>query len=547
MAEFVEKELAPRRQGAMKRRKIHVVNNHKFYARFFRQPTYCAHCKEFMWGFGKQGYECECCGLCLHKRCHTKVIGSCPGADPSHESFRHRSEQLQTRFGMNIPHIFKTKTYKSPTFCEHCGSLLWGLYNQGQQCTSCKMNVHKRCASQTANLCGLDQALLAKELEKMGTTSEKLQGTTPQKRDIVADKKDKDDKKEKKDKKPEPVVKSKDEIVGPDDFNYLKVLGKGSFGKVMLAEHKKTKEIYAIKLLKKDVLVEDDDVECAMAEKRVLAIACEHPFLTQLHSCFQTADRLFFVMEFVTGGDLLFQIQQARRFKEERARFYAAEIVCALLFLHKKGIIYRDLKLDNVMLSGDGHVKVADFGMCKENIKDQLATTFCGTPDYIAPEIIKEVPYGPSVDWWALGVLLYEMLAGQPPFDAETEDDLFPAILKNEVLYPVWLTKEAVAIIRGFLIKDPVDRLGCGPNGEDDIKGHPFFKPIDWVKLEKLEVVPPFVPNGDKKNKRDVKNFDADFTSEAPGITPTAKDRIAGIDQDEFEGFTFVNPAFVNS
>ncbi|EGD72478.1 AGC/PKC/ETA protein kinase [Salpingoeca rosetta] len=533
MGDFVEKKQAPRRIGAMKRRKVHEVNGHKFCARFFRQPTFCAHCKEFMWGLGKQGYECLNCKLTLHKRCHEKVLAACPGADHMQESMRQNKEQLQQRFNLNIPHRFKPKTYKSPTFCDHCGSLLWGLYHQGLQCGSCKTNVHRRCAEHCPNLCGLDQSKFASELAKLGLTAEQLSG-----RRKPTEGKDT----EARTSAPTSELKSSN-AVGPDDFEFLKVLGKGSFGKVMLARGKKSKGIFAVKLLKKDVLVEDDDVECAIAEKRVLSLSHQHPFLTCMHCCFQTASNLFYVMEFVSGGDLLFHIQQCRRFPEARGRFYAAEIVCALLFLHKRNIVYRDLKLDNVMLDADGHVKVADFGMCKENIVgDKLATTFCGTPDYIAPEIIQEKPYGPSVDWWALGVLIYEMLAGQPPFDGATEEDLFMSIQFNEVLFPVWLTKEAVQLIRGLLEKDRDCRLGCGPKGEKDIKAHPFFHPIDWDKLERREMEPPFKPK--LKSQLATDNFDAEFLSEKPGITPADPNRIALLDQAEFEGFTYVAPTY---
>lgn len=230
----------------------------------------------------------------------------------------------------------------------------------------------------------------------------------------------------------------------------------------MLAEFKKTGHLYAIKVLKKDVVVQDDGIECAMVERRIMAQnKCD--FLVHLYASFHDFGRLFFVTEFCCGGDLMFHIQTLGRFKEPVARFYAAEIALGVSFLHKQNIIYRDLKLDNVLLDADGHSKLADFGMCKENVDSpQCARTFCGTPDYISPEILRNQLYGKPSDWWSYGVLVYEMLSGQPPFDGDDEEDLFANILASAPSFPKqFFSRDAKLLIRALLVKEPSKRLGC--------------------------------------------------------------------------------------
>ncbi|XP_070972817.1 protein kinase C eta type-like [Oncorhynchus clarkii lewisi] len=531
----VFKQFNRKRQGAVKR-KIHQVNGHKFMSTFLRQPTFCFHCKEFIWGvFGKQGYQCQVCTCVVHKRCHQLVVTVCPRMKkPVKEPTTNQG------FSINVPHKFNIHNFKAPTFCDHCGSLLWGLVRQGLHCKSCKMNVHIRCKGNVAPSCGVNSVELANKLAEMGLQAGGFSkrnslstGVQGQERALSV-------------RRESETPQQQTRHLGISDFTFLQVLGKGSFGKVMLARLNSGERVFAVKVLKKDIILQDDDVECTMTEKRVLSLASSHPYLTQLYCCFQTPDRLFFVMEFVNGGDLMFHIQKSRKFEECRARFYTAEITSALMFLHSKGIVYRDLKLDNVLLDKDGHCKLADFGMCKEGMFEGVATgTFCGTPDYIAPEILQEMQYGPSVDWWSLGVLLYEMLSGHAPFEAENEDDLFESILNEEISYASWLSAEAVNILKAFLTKNPARRLGCvaAEGGENAVTNHVFFTGINWDKLNCREQEPPFKPR--IKTAEDVNNFDPDFTQEEPTLTPI-EDLLPSVNQDEFHNFSFTSPELLD-
>ncbi|GJQ75880.1 hypothetical protein Trydic_g17942 [Trypoxylus dichotomus] len=326
-----------------------------------------------------------------------------------------------------------------------------------------------------------------------------------------------------------------------EDFNFLKVLGKGSFGKVLLAELKDTEYYYAIKCLKKDVVLEDDDVECTLIERKVLALGTKHPYLCHLLCTFQTESHLFFVMEYLNGGDLMFHIQMSGRFPEPRACIYGAEIVSGLKFLHSKGIVYRDLKLDNILLDFDGHVRIADFGMCKLQIfLDRTADTFCGTPDYMAPEIIKGLHYNQCVDWWSFGVLLYEMLIGQSPFSGCDEDELFWSICNEKPVFPRFLSAEATSILKQLLEKDASKRLGNKMSPHGDIQDQPFFRPISWDLLERRQLDAPFKPN--LQHPLDTQYFDKTFTVEKAKLTPIDKNILQSMDQAQFQGFSYTNP-----
>ncbi|XP_063472297.1 serine/threonine-protein kinase N1 isoform X6 [Symphalangus syndactylus] len=326
-----------------------------------------------------------------------------------------------------------------------------------------------------------------------------------------------------------------------EDFKFLAVLGRGHFGKVLLSEFRPSGELFAIKALKKGDIVARDEVESLMCEKRILAAVTTagHPFLVNLFGCFQTPEHVCFVMEYSAGGDLMLHIH-SDVFSEPRAVFYSACVVLGLQFLHEHKIVYRDLKLDNLLLDTEGYVKIADFGLCKEGMGyGDRTSTFCGTPEFLAPEVLTDTSYTRAVDWWGLGVLLYEMLVGESPFPGDDEEEVFDSIVNDEVRYPRFLSAEAIGIMRRLLRRNPERRLGSSERDAEDVKKQPFFRTLGWEALLARRLPPPFVPT--LSGRTDVSNFDEEFTGEAPTLSPPRDARpLTATEQAAFLDFDFV-------
>uniref|UniRef100_A0A8C1UXF9 protein kinase C n=1 Tax=Cyprinus carpio TaxID=7962 RepID=A0A8C1UXF9_CYPCA len=321
-----------------------------------------------------------------------------------------------------------------------------------------------------------------------------------------------------------------------EDFNCISVLGRGHFGKVLLAEFKGTGKLYAIKALKKGDVVTRDEVDSLMCEKRIFETinVSRHPFLVNLYGCFQTLDHVCFVMEYSPGGDLMTHIHNSI-FSERQARFYSACVLLGLEFLHQNRIVYRDLKLDNLLMDSDGFVRIADFGLCKEGMgHGDRTSTFCGTPEFLAPEVLTDSMYTRAVDWWGLGVLIYEMLVGESPFPGDDEEEVFDSIVNDEVRYPRFMSPESVSIIQKLLQKNPEKRLGAGEQDANEVKRHRFFQVtgIEWEALLAKRVKPPFLPS--IKAPADVSNFDEEFTRLKPVLTPPQTPFFLTAEQQEF-------------
>ncbi|KAJ7853541.1 kinase-like domain-containing protein [Mycena olivaceomarginata] len=323
-------------------------------------------------------------------------------------------------------------------------------------------------------------------------------------------------------------------------FDLLKVIGKGSFGKVMQVRKKDTHRIYALKTIRKAHIAQrPGEITHILAERTVLALV-NNPFIVPLKFSFQNPDKLYLVMSFVNGGELFYHLQREGKFDQDRSRFYAAELLCALEHLHSFNVVYRDLKPENILLDYTGHIALCDFGLCKLNMSETEKTnTFCGTPEYIAPELLESQGYTKTVDWWTLGVLLYEMMTGLPPFYDENVNTMYQRILTDPLNFPLDMPSEARSVMTGLLQRDPSKRLGA--HGSEEIKKHPFFaKYIDWNRLLAKKYPTPFKPS--VESVLDVANFDPDFTNELPQDSVVADSALSETVQDQFRGFTY-NPA----
>mmetsp|Transcript_314 Transcript_314/g.342 ORF Transcript_314/g.342 Transcript_314/m.342 type:complete len:441 (-) Transcript_314:111-1433(-) len=326
-----------------------------------------------------------------------------------------------------------------------------------------------------------------------------------------------------------------DESVGKSHFDLMCVIGRGSFGKVMQVKHKATGKIYAMKVMRKDAIIQKNQVTHTKDEKSILQ-KIKHPFIVNLHFAFQTEDKLYMILDYVNGGELFFHLKKEGKFNVERVKLYAAEIGSAIHHLHTQGIVYRDLKPENILIDKGGHIVITDFGLSKEIPKgDQQGThTFCGTPEYLAPEVLRGRGHGHAVDWWSLGTLIYEMLTGLPPFYSKNINVMYQKILNGQLTFPSYIDETCRDLLEGLLTRDPEKRY----DGQD-LMEHEFFKDIDWDALLERKITPAWKP--EVSGVTDTSQIDAYFTNEdaVDSYVDRSALQLDDEDKDAFDGFTY--------
>ncbi|OAK99411.1 Pkinase-domain-containing protein [Phaeosphaeriaceae sp. SRC1lsM3a] len=314
------------------------------------------------------------------------------------------------------------------------------------------------------------------------------------------------------DKDPETkVVGHSSKVLREEDFELIKTLGTGTFARVWLVRLKDATsededKVFALKILRKVDVIRLKQVEHVRNERNVLAKVAGHPFITTMVASFQSLESLYMVLDYCPGGEVFSYLRRARRFNEPTSQFYAAEIVLILEFLHEReGVAYRDLKPENILIDAEGHLKLVDFGFAKK-VENRETYTLCGTPEYLAPEVIRNTGHGTAVDWWAFGILVYEFLVGQPPFWDQNPMKIYEQIVEGKVRFPSAMSPDARDLISGLCTVDTSKRLGNISGGAGRVKSHPWFKNIDWDRLYRREVNGPIVPH--LRGPADTRNFD---------------------------------------
>ncbi|KAI9012047.1 kinase-like domain-containing protein [Phycomyces nitens] len=337
------------------------------------------------------------------------------------------------------------------------------------------------------------------------------------------------------------------------DFQFIRVLGKGCMGKVLLSRSHRSHKLYALKAISKEWVISQREIEHTRTERDILTrlARIDHPFLIRLHHSFQSHHQLFLVLDYHVGGDLATQLAFWGRFTPDRCLLYTAEILLGLQELHRQGILYRDLKPENVLVGADGHLVLTDFGLSKQfqydlsEMEHQRTHTFCGTPEYLAPEILQAQAYSYHVDFWSLGTILYEMLTGTTPFWADSHPEMYRRVMEDLLEFPPDLPPVTTDFIAGLLERDPAMRLGTGPGGDVLIRSHPYFDSLDWPDVYYKRTEPLYVP--DLASDTDVSHFDQDFVQMSPRLSIPLGDDILDAFPHAFQGYSYKESSLMSA
>ncbi|CAF2783218.1 unnamed protein product [Rotaria sp. Silwood2] len=461
---------------------------HRFVAKIFKTPTFCSICGDLLWGFAYKGFQCQRCDCVIHKDCYDRGVHACTGKQYADVETMKEHHFQQQQFSLQT------------IFCDHDGSFI--KPGHSYKCMECSMVVHRRCRSKVGHYCGYQgNALEAYEIWKKKHKSDP--DYNYQYNGDLCEIYSRFDRFDQLNNVKE-VIQRMSKLhhsnttsgFQMNEIQFLTTLGFGMTGSVYLV--KRGECYYAMKTLRKNLILEGQNLEYVKSERDILIQCRSNPFIVKLFYAFQNVERLFFLMEVARAGTLfnILEYQAPKPFKQDRIVFYTGEIICALIFLHSKRIVYRDLKPENVFLFDNGHVKLGDFGLSKQNVDNNHKTkTMCGTAEYIAYEIYHRDSYDENVDWWSLGILIFELSTFKTPFYANNSTDITRNVLSDQVIYPETMIKETRQIISGLLERDPKRRLGniISPHGL--LKDQPFFRePYTFDAIENRLVRPPWTP-----------------------------------------------------